>query len=173
MNKSSVASSTAATEARRRIEPWPLGIVLFLGVVAVVNGILVFLAADSWNGVITEGHYEKGLAFNEVIAAQRTQDALGWQATLEAPSLTHNRQGAVTFTLRDAQGRPLTGLTVSAEMLRPVTVGHDLVLRFAEQAPGRYLAHVTPLLAGAWDLKVEAVGDAGRYRMQKRFRVAE
>ena len=56
---------------------------IFVGgflVIAAVNGVMIWLAVDTFTGIATERHYEKGLAYNQALAAAEVQAALGWTA---------------------------------------------------------------------------------------------
>jgi nitrogen fixation protein FixH len=52
-------------------------------------------------------------------------------------------------------GRGLSGLSLKGKLERPATETGRIVPRFVETAPGRYEAKAA-MLAGAWDLTVEA-----------------
>jgi nitrogen fixation protein FixH len=53
---------------------------IFFGVIFVVNGVFIYLARSTFTGVSTEDAYHKGLAYNDVIRAAGSQHTLGWQA---------------------------------------------------------------------------------------------
>lgn len=151
---------TAAHEARRgRWYPW-LFVAGFMVVIA-VNGVMVTLAIDSFAGLETDHPYERGLAYNETLAAARAQDALGWQVQFAiAPNAAaggESRPVTIDSRFLDRDGAPLTGLVVRAILKRPTAAGHDREVQLLDQGAGRYGATAELPLAGQWDLRVVAV----------------
>ena len=63
----------------RKSDKWiPWYFVAFFVVLAILDGIFVTIAATTHTGVITENAYQKGLDYNEVVAASEEQDEIGW-----------------------------------------------------------------------------------------------
>lgn len=127
----------------------------FFGTVILVNLVFVYFALDSWTGITTENAYKEGLQYNETIAARDAQRDLGWQAEI---SLTVAADGSeqLAVTLRDQDGRPLPGLSVSGTLRRPTHEGYDQEVRLVEQTAGRYSVPLTLPLRGNWDLALSA-----------------
>ncbi len=125
--------------------PWAIA-VAFACVIA-VNGAMAYLASSSSTGLVTEHPYESGNGYNRVLAAAAASDALGWHAALTAPE---SREGAVSVALSDRDGKPLSGLDVSAVIVRPIEPLPDLPLALTETAPGRYVAAVALSRPGQW-----------------------
>ncbi len=127
---------------------------IFVGgmlLVIVVNAGLIFTALDSFSGPETEDHYRKGVAYNDNIAAARAQQGRGWM-------LTHVLdKGGLAVTFKDAEGHPVTGLEVKAQLVRPTHQGHDLEVPLTAEGGGTYRAPgLKPPLPGQWDLRVRA-----------------
>ncbi len=74
----------------------------------------------------------------------------------------------LSFTLRDAQGRPVTGMTVAAVVCRPSRQAMDFRTSLAEQSPGVYAAVIHPPAPGLWEMQVAATGAKGDYQAAKR-----
>ena len=148
--------------------PWTF--VVGFGVVVAVNATMIVYAVTSFTGLATANPYERGVAYNQVLAEQDRQAALGW--TL-APNFVAGRAGtnAGELTLRatGADGVPLSGLSVTVEMTRPVdaVAPVDLVLR--EAGNGLYRAEVTLPRAGQWDIHVVATAGADRRDLRQRI----
>lgn len=146
---------------------------IFLGVflvVVAVNGALAFFATSTFTGLETENPYEKGLAYNQNIAAAKAQEALGWAVDARAEPLAgdgHRAQIAVSYT--DRNGKPLEGLNVRARLIRPTAKGYDSETTLVATAPGTYGAVVDLPLAGVWDTDVVALGHDAAYEFEKRF----
>ncbi|MBF0190759.1 MAG: FixH family protein [Magnetococcales bacterium] len=152
-----------------RLEPWPTAIVLFFVVVVVVNLIFIRLSMTTWNGVVTEGAYDKGVAYNQVLKAQREQDALGWRVTVDESALRVGQEGTLQLSILDRQGSPVAGARVEGELTRPGQKELDRTFSMTEQRPGVYEARLHLSLPGLWDLKWRIDGAGGEYRLARRI----
>jgi len=91
--------------------PW-----IFVGgmlVVVVVNGFMAYTAISSFTGLTTGQAYDRGRAYNHVLAEAARQDALGWTARVGLAG------GRITLTVTDREGRPVPGV-VEAYLQRPI-----------------------------------------------------
>jgi nitrogen fixation protein FixH len=127
----------------------------FFGVVFLVNGVMIYSALSTHTGLVANEPYRKGLHYNERIEADERQARLGWSDSVEI-----GRDGRVTFLVSHHDGRPVTGLQVEAVLVRPSTNRHDIKLKLAESAPGRYGTQTAPLGEGSWLIAAEARIDA-------------
>ena len=147
--------------------PWLF--VLFFSVITLVLGGLVTIAVSTDRGVVTEDAYGKGLRYNDIIARQQAQDALGWQGVISIEPAPHGM--AAVFSLLDKDKRPITQADVRATFIRPTQSGHDVTVPLLPQASGAYRGAVTLPLPGLWEAHVAAqVGDK-KYQMVKRLSV--
>ena len=142
----------ALAEEKRRSRWIPWTFVGGFGVIIAVNAVLVVFSLSSWTGLETEDAYNKGIAYNEVLAAAEAQSARGWSAAMAYEA------GSVEVTLTDKSGAGIAGLTVTAALIRPTHEGYDQTVTLAEVGMGRYAAPVTMPLAGNWDVRVRAEG---------------
>ena len=131
------------------------GVVAFFVLVIGVDAAFLTLAYRTHPGQVAARPYEAGLIYNAELERLRVQEALGWRAALEA------RQNGVVVLFQDRDGQPLSGLKVTATLLRPATEQGRSVLTLTETVPGRYVGERVGLF-GAWDTRVEAVGAAGQ-----------
>ena len=151
---------------KERADGWwyPWIFVAAMGLVVVVNGVMVAFALGTWTGLETEGHYEKGLAYNRDLAAARAQAERGWRVAFaldDVAAVGDARTGRLSATFADGDGRPLDDLEVRAVVLRPTTEGHDQRLALVPAGRGVYRAAVTFPLPGQWDVRIHAYrGDA-------------
>lgn len=141
----------------------PRYFVLFFVVVAVLDGLFVYLAVSTQTGVVTERTYDKGLRYNDTIAAAEAQAARGWKGTV---ALEGTR---LVFTLRDAQDKPLEGAVVTAHVVRPTQEGHDVALPLQEEQGGRYAQALNLPLKGQWDVRIAALWDNQPYQQHTRL----
>ncbi|GIK98133.1 MAG: membrane protein [Alphaproteobacteria bacterium] len=163
MRRYSAARPGRADHDPRRGRWYPWLFVAAFAVVIAVNGVMVTLAVDSFAGLDTEHPYERGLAYNETLAAERAQDALGWTVAFDAVPAGAAEGGArtveVTGAFQDRAGAPLTGLSVRALLRRPAAAGHDREVALAPQGPGRYSATAELPFPGQWELRIVASGE--------------
>lgn len=147
---------------RDRLIPWYF--VAFFVVVAILDGIFVYVATSTHTGVVTERAYDKGLAYNETVAAAEAQKQLGWQAEV---ALGTDR--VLSFTLTDESGQPLGGAAVKATFMRPTQDGMDFVAELAESADGVYTAQVDFPVDGLWDVRVFAIEGGQDFQFHQRL----
>lgn len=145
----------------------PLCFVGFFGVVLAANAVLVVLAVTTWTGIDTPDAYEKGLAYNEVLAAAQAQTRRGW-ATEVGFASAPRADAILTVTYRDRLGQPLSGGQVRARFVRPSHVGQDFDVRLEEDGPGRYAAVVEHPPPGVWDVRIRADLPGGRHVLTER-----
>ena len=141
---------------------------IFFGMFAViiaVNGALVYWATSTWPGLSSSNHYEKGLAYNDVLEAERAQAALGWTAQAELGEVSGGK-GALTVTLRDREGQPLYADQVVAHLIRPTVEGLDSETVMRPSGEGLYRAEASLPEPGVWDLVLE-VEQGGRELVSK------
>jgi nitrogen fixation protein FixH len=158
---------TGLAPLRRPLTWGPWVFFAMFAVVIAANGVLVFFAVGSWTGLETDGAYEKGVAYNETLAAARAQAALGWQVEVEVVSRGAGRV-RLEVTFRDRNGRPLRLNAVTARLVRPTHSGHDLRLPLARLEVGRYGAETIVPLPGQWDVRVLAEHGGGSYQASRR-----
>jgi nitrogen fixation protein FixH len=131
----------------------------FFGVVTGVNAVMIRAAISTFGGVETESSYRAGLAFPREIAAAQAQDSRHWDVRAVVGPIGDIQR--VEVTARDAEGRPLTGLTALARFNHPADRRADLALDMREVASGRFTGRVEAA-AGQWDLVIELLRDGER-----------
>ncbi|MDH3596413.1 MAG: FixH family protein [Rhodospirillales bacterium] len=158
---------TGRPRPRRPLAWGPWVFFAMFAVVFAANGVLVVFAFGSWTGLETRGAYEKGLAYNDTLAAAREQAALDWQVGI---TLAPGDDGRVRLeaTFRDRSGRPPRLTAVTARLIRPTHSGHDLVLPLAKLENGRYGTETVFPLPGQWDVRVRAEHAGGSYQATRR-----
>ncbi len=164
--------TTVSLTHRRRSGWWyPYIFVAGFGVVLAVNLAMMYSAVHTFSGLETDQAYEKGLAYNQVLAMAEAQKKLGWMVETEVvPMPAGSAHGAdLRVTFRDKDGKPLSGLAVEADFIRPTSAGHDGAVPLPEQGGGRYGAAVTLALAGQWEVHLTARRGAVNYQFDKRI----
>ena len=144
------------------IKGWHVGaaVTAFFVLVIGVDAAFLMLAYRSHPGQVATRPYEAGLIYNAELERLRAQEALGWRAGAAAKS------GGLDVLLRDRDGRPLTGLRVTATLQRPATERGRAEMSLSETAPGVYVADHA--LSGTWDVRIEARGRGDRRLVAER-----
>ena len=137
-----------------------LGVTAFFGVIIGVDAAFLTLAYRTHPGQVADKPYEAGLLYNAELQRQRRQTELGWRAAADATP------DGLAVWMRDADGAPLPGLTVTADLQRPATEHGRTRLTLSESRPGLYVARAE--LSGTWDAAVAARDAAGRDFMASR-----
>jgi len=93
--------------------------------------------------------------------------ALGWTATasIEPRGAAHT----VRVAIADKGGTPVSGLTVSLHLVRPVSTAMDQLLDLKPVGAGVYAADVTLPALGAWELRLEATGGKAPWQSTQRL----
>lgn len=128
-----------------------IAFIAFFGVMLTANGIFLYFALSTFNGLDNPNAYQEGLQYNQRIEAARRQTVLGWShgvALLDA--------GRIELTVKDRTGNPVSGLAVSGTIGRPVTDEFTQALTFEETGLGLYAAKAHGLQPGNWIVSLEA-----------------
>jgi nitrogen fixation protein FixH len=104
----------------------------------------------SSTGLVSAHPFTDGNTYNRVLDAAAAQDALGWRGWL------HFAEGEVVAEVSDHDGKPLTGLVVSARFVRPIEPLPEVTLALRETAPGHYAAEAAQERRGQWEVHVTA-----------------
>jgi len=142
----------------------PLYFVAFFVVLAILDGIFVYLATKSHTGVIEQNHYQRGLEYNDRVAAAEAQSALGWQSDI---SLTEDKK--LLFKLTGKDNTPLESAQVRAQFIRPTQEGRDFVIDLSEIQGGLYVGEPASLEKGMWDIRVYVTWKQQQYQSSKRI----
>ncbi len=134
--------------------PWTF-VAGFLLVVA-VNGVMIWLAASTWPGLVTERPYDRGLGYNRNLEAAAAMAALGWNTRLAARTSAEGER-ELLLEVRDRQGVPLSGLRVEGRLERPLEPGTERELRLEAVGAGLYRAALGALPAGQWQARLKLV----------------
>jgi nitrogen fixation protein FixH len=146
--------------------PWVIAAAL--GAVIAVNGALAYFAISSSTGLVSEHPFDEGNGYNSILDAGAAQDALGWSGNFRFVDAGGERgEFAAHFTDRD--GHPLSGLTVTAHVVRPVEPAPAIALALTETAAGRYAGSVELPRRGQWEVRVAARRGTDRFEFAQRI----
>ena len=117
----------------------------------VMGAIMLSLAIVSYDGLVVDDYYKRGLEINQSIARDRAAIDLGVEASLRlaAPS------GGVQLEVRgNREFRRPPALDVN--FLHATRAGRDVHLTLHRSVDGRYLGPAVDLQSGRWYVQVEA-----------------
>jgi nitrogen fixation protein FixH len=142
-----------------------------------VNGLLIYKALSTFDGIEVDDAYQRGRAYNRTLEAMATQTARGWRATIRVTPSGH--QGAalhavrVAVTLTDRSGVPVRDVNMHATFWRPVSVGVDRRFAMPEVAPGLYRGDVQLSCGGNWVLRLAGVDLKGeKFAQEQRILIS-
>jgi nitrogen fixation protein FixH len=120
-----------------------------------VTGNFVRLALTTFPGLVTTNAYERGLAYDDVIAAEQAQAEQGWQMQILAPEFSGDGQIAA-ITLADRNGEALSGGTVIMMAERMTRYAQQVRIQLTDVGEGRYEAPMEFPISGRWFVSVLA-----------------
>lgn len=164
MKASSLAENNMTTGMQPRDKWIPWYFVAFFVVLAILDGIFVYLAVSTQTGVVTEHSYQKGRDYNNVIAEVEQQEALAWHAEIAFDKAS----GQVTAALTDKTGQAISHADVTAYFSRPTQAGYDFSEELTAQGNG-YSKAVTFPLQGQWDVTIVAKDGDATYQQRERI----
>lgn len=139
-------------------EPWPWILMAGPAVVVVAGIVTLGFAIGSFDGLVAEDYYKRGLAVNQVLARAERAQALGIRGTLV---IADDGTGALELTLESGHALPPSlKLTLS----HPTRAGLDHTVPVIAVAQGRYVGRVDTLAPGRWQAVVEDLDREWRIR---------
>lgn len=141
-------------------------------VIFAANATMVGMALGSWRGLVTTDAYDKGVAYQEAIDAEKREQALGWSIDLSVDS-PQPKRADVLISVTDDQGRPLDADRVRVGFVRPTQEGYDSLHTLNAVGGGKYAKSIQLPLKGLWELRIEAEKGADAYRVSRRITLNE
>lgn len=151
----SEAEQALIDKRRGRFMPW-LIIAFFVGFIAILIN-FVMIAVANKPSEVTQHAYAKGLAYNQIIAAQEAQDALAWKALCEFKS------GQLHYQLKDAKGVAIDGARVKAWFVSPANADKDQAHELIAVGSGHYVAKAD-LAKGLWQVHITSMKDGKQFQ---------
>ncbi|WP_342236966.1 FixH family protein [Inquilinus sp. OTU3971] len=141
--------ASATMPRRGRWIPWifVLGFFVMLG----ANGGLIYFARQSWVGLAYDRPYERGLAYNALLAEADREAALGWTVAIARQDY-RDRTLMLALHLTGKEAALPDG-EVEARLVRPIE-GDAVTLEPVPIREGRVLLAAGGLRPGLWDLRL-------------------
>jgi nitrogen fixation protein FixH len=132
---------------------WPLGLVALLVASAGANIALVVITSRDASFAVEPNYYAKALAWDETMAQQARNEALGWSLGLRVdPAGARGRQ-SVTVRLADRAGAPIEGAQIAVEAFHNARASRILAAALSPEGQG--YAAVMPLdRPGLWEFRL-------------------
>ena len=160
----------ARTSNGRKGLGWPIAVAAILGLTIALNLWVARLAGSDPSFAIEPDYYQKALHWDDEMAQQRRNAALGWR--LEPALAPLDRAGArLTVRLTDRAGAPLPDATLTVEALAVARAAHTVRATLAPDAGG-YRAVLPLHTDGEWELRFEARRGDDRFTAVRRLLAA-
>jgi nitrogen fixation protein FixH len=141
----------------------------FFAAMGIANAVFIYLAVSTRPGEEKGASYEVGLRYNNILAQERTQNALQWRHQSQIVQGTRLR-----VSITDDAGAPVAGLAVAGTMGRPASDNADRNLSFKEVDAGLYEAALSQMSPGSWVVsfaaeKARPGAETTTYRVKERL----
>jgi len=142
-----LTDSTTASRPWYR-EPWPWLLMAGPAIVVVAGFITLYYAITSFDGLVADDYYKRGLTVNQDLSRRDRAAALGINATLihDAP----NRRVTVAFA-----GTPDSPASITLRLTHPTRAGSDQRLTLNRVAPRRYEGPLLLPALSKWNVQLD------------------
>lgn len=134
---------------------WPVGLAALLVGSAGVNIALVVITSRDASFAVEPDYYAKALAWDDTMAQQARNEALGWSLGLRVEPAGERGRMTVTARLTDSAGAPLLGAHVAIEARHNARANRVLTAALEPWDAG-YAAAMPLARPGLWEFRVRA-----------------
>ena len=132
---------------------WPVGLAALLIGSAGANIALVFLTSRDASFAVEPDYYAKALAWDETMAQQARNEALGWSIGVRVEPTGDRGSMTVAARLTDRAGAPLEGARVTIEARHNARANRVLTAALEPRGAG-YAAAMPLARPGFWEFRV-------------------
>jgi len=133
---------------------WPFIIVGLLAGGAGANIGLMVVATRDRSFAVEPDYYQKALRWDETMAQEARNQALGWTATVAFERSARPGEAKVTALVDDRAGHPVEGARVAVETFHAARARHVVTGALAPEAAGRYSAVLALDRPGLWEVRL-------------------
>jgi nitrogen fixation protein FixH len=126
----------------------------FFSVIVAVNGVMAYVAVNTFSGMQTQRPYEAGLKFNHAIAKARVQQEQHWVVDTHVER-AKSGEVSLSIALADQQGKAISDSQLDVQLVSPVDSRYDATFALQGDGAGRYRG-LAQAPAGQWDLVIIA-----------------
>lgn len=131
------------------------------GLVIVAGAITVWLAVDSYDGLVSDDYYKQGLAVNQRIHRDKEAGRHGAQAEL----IRSDNNLRLFLRMKDGSALPPS---IVVKITHPTRAGLDQNLTLVAEGQGLYAGKLTSDISGRWHVVLEDT--AGQWRLMGDWR---
>lgn len=131
-------------------EPWPWLLMAGPAMVIVAGVITIWLAVSSFDGLVVDDYYKRGLAINQTLARSEAARAFGIEGDWRIDPLS----GVVTVELRLREGTAAPD-SLRLTLAHATRAGSDQKVDLERGTSGVYTGRIAPLGPGRWQLAAE------------------
>jgi nitrogen fixation protein FixH len=132
---------------------WPVGLAALLVGSAGANIALVVITSRDASFAVEPDYYAKALAWDETMAQQARNEALGWSLGLRVEPTGKRGRVTVAVGLSDGAGAPLPGARIAIEALHNARASRVLTAVLEPRGLG-YAAMMPLARPGLWEFRV-------------------
>lgn len=142
--------------ARKKGWQWPWIVGGLMAVVVGANLILMYVAISDPSFAVEEDYYQKGLAWDDKRAQDRTNDELGWSLELDVAA-ERSADGTIglTSSLTDRDGRPISDAKIHLEAFHSARAASIQRRDLTRDGDGRYSTSLLMRRPGLWEFRFE------------------
>jgi nitrogen fixation protein FixH len=136
---------------------WPLFIIALLVGGAGANVALMVIATRDPSFAVEPDYYQKALRWDEAMAQERENAALGWSVEMGVDGTTRSGATRVVLHVSDRDGAPVENATVQVTAFHSARASQIVAATLAPTRGGRYTAPLPLDRPGLWELRVRVV----------------
>lgn len=157
---------------KTRGRAWPFAIagILVAGIASNVGFVIV--ATSDPAAAIEPEYYRKALAWDQEMAQQERNIALGWSAHAALRLGTAAVPARLELQLADSTGHPLLGAAVTALVMHNARAADVRSVTLREEGKGRYAASFAADRPGVWEIRLDVEKDSRRFTARERVQAA-
>ena len=151
-------TATAIQSQTNKPRPWYrekyVWLVILFPVMSIFMGVItIILAVKSYDGLVVDDYYKRGMAINEVLARDERADELGlsirldWRTQANRLAVELKADNNYNFEYPD---------TVQAKLMHATRGSMDQSVTMEHAGNGRYLTTVQPLAPGQWYVQISS-----------------
>ncbi|MDZ7737079.1 MAG: FixH family protein [Gammaproteobacteria bacterium] len=127
-------------------------LLIFFPVMSIFMGITtIVLAISSYDGLVVDDYYKRGMAINEVLAREEKAGQLGLSSSLNIDE--SDGRIAVHLSADDRFSYPER---INVQFMHATRAGYDQSLKLVRTSDGLYQGAIPSLPAGRWHVEISA-----------------
>jgi nitrogen fixation protein FixH len=153
----------------KRGRAWPFAIAGILVAGIASNVVFAVLAASDPAAAVEPDYYRKAIAWDEEMAQQERNVALGWTVHAALHLGTNGAPGRLELTIADNKGDPLRGAAVSALVMHNARAAAVDSVTLRAVGEGRYAASVNAERPGIWEVRLDVRRELQHFTARERI----